>query len=94
MAVSLATFVANYPEFANAPSPVAQNALNDAYSMTPAAVWPAPILDQAAQLRAAQALALSPFGRNMALANEEGKTVYDGRLQRLVAICAAGGTVL
>lgn len=95
MAVTPTQFVANYPEFAQAPlATVVQNALNDAYSMTPVSVWPSSLVDQAAQLRAAQALALSPFGRGMALANEEGKTVYDQRLQRLVQICAAGGTVL
>lgn len=95
MAVTPTTFVANYPEFAQAPlGTVVQNALNDAYSMTPSSVWPTSLVDQAAQLRAAQSLALSPFGRGMALADDEGKTVYDARLDRLVRIAAAGGTVL
>jgi hypothetical protein len=96
MAVSPAQFVDNYPEFAQAltsnPSLV-QAVLNDAYDLTPEGIWPANILDQGAQLRAAQSLALSPFGRNMALANEEGKTVYDERLERLMRIVAAGGSL-
>jgi hypothetical protein len=96
VAVTPAQFVTNYPEFAQAftsnPALV-QKELDNAYAMTPASVWPASILDQGAQLRAAQALALSPFGRGMALANEDGKTVYDERLGRLVAIVAAGGSL-
>lgn len=94
MAVDVATFLVNYPEFVNAPTGVVQNCLNDAYSMTPSAVWPSAILDQGAQLRAAQALALSPFGRGMSYSDPQGKTVYDERLGRLVTIAAAGGSVL
>lgn len=94
MAVSPSTFLVNYPEFTQVPIAALTNALNDAYSMTPAAVWPAPILDQAAQLRAAQSLALSPFGRGANPRDDQGRTVYDVRLQRLIQIAAAGGTVL
>lgn len=94
MAVDVPTFLANYPEFANVPTPVVTNTLNDAYSMTPSNVWPAAIVDQAAQLRCAQALALSPFARGTNPRDDAGKTVYDERLRRLVQICAAGGTVL
>jgi hypothetical protein len=96
MAVTPALFVTNYPEFAQAQTSnpaLVQSALDDAYALTPASVWPAAIIDQGAQLRAAQTLALSPFGRGMALANEEGKTVYDQRLDRLIAIVAAGGSL-
>jgi len=90
--VDPSAFIENYPEFTNAPTDLIQNELNNAYALTPASLWPSAIIDQGAQLRAAQALALSPFGRGMALANEEGKTVYDARLDRLVAIVAAGGS--
>lgn len=96
MAVTPAVFVTNYPEFAQALTSnpdLVQQEINNAYALTPASVWPPAILDQGAQLRAAQALALSPFGRGMALANEEGKTVYDQRLDRLIAIVAAGGSL-
>lgn len=96
MPVTPQQFVDNYPEFAQALTQqpaLVQSVLNDAYALTPASVWPPGIIDQGAQLRAAQSLALSPFGRGMALANEDGKTVYDQRLDRLVAIVAAGGSL-
>lgn len=96
MAVTPAQFVENYPEFAPAltqqPALVATT-LSDAYALTPDTVWPSGFLDQAAQLRAAQSLALSPYGRGMALANDEGKTVYDLRLERLVTMVGGGGSV-
>lgn len=94
MAVDVPTFLVNYPEFNAVPIPVVTNSLNDAYSMTPTAVWPPAIIDQAAQLRCAQSLALSPFARGTNPRDDGGKTVYDERLQRLVMIAAAGGTVL
>jgi len=93
VAVDVSVFLTNYPEFVNAPTEVVQNCLNDAYSMTPDVVWPSNLVDQAAQLRCAQALALSPFGRGMSYADKQGNTVYDDRLNRLIQIAAAGGSV-
>lgn len=90
MPVDVPTFLTNYPEFANVPTPVVQNALNDAYSMTPAATWPVNLLDQGAQLRCAQSLALSPFARGTNPRDDGGKTAYDERLERLVRIAARG----
>jgi hypothetical protein len=92
VAVTAAQFIRNYPEFADAPLNIVTQYLADAYSMTPVGVWGANT-DQGAQLRCAQALALSPYARKMALANEEGKTVYDARLTILVRIAASGGSV-
>lgn len=91
--VSAATFIVNYPEFTNAPNALVTNELANAYTMTAATTWGV-YQDQGAQLRTAQALALSPFGRGMALANEEGATVYDTRLDALVMVVAAGGSLL
>lgn len=96
MAVTPSEFVANYPEFAEmlTTNPAAlQNVLDDAYKKTPVALWTT-LTDEGAQLRAAQALAQSPFARNLELANNDGKTVYDARLAELVDIIGAGGTVL
>jgi hypothetical protein len=91
VAVSLATFLVNYPEFTNAPSGMVQNALNDAYGLTPVGVW-ATYTDQGAQLRAAQAMAHSPFGVGLSLSRDDGTTIYDQRLSRLVQMVAAGGS--
>jgi hypothetical protein len=95
--VTPSAFVANYPEFADALTnfpTLVSNALNDAYSMTPANIWSPALVDQGAQLRAAQILSLSNYGKNLALSDNDGITVYDKRLDRLVAITAGGGSVL
>ena len=93
MPVDVPTFLTNYPEFGSVPPEVVQNALNDAYSMTPSTVWPTAIIDQAAQLRCAQSLALSPFARGTNPRDDQGRTGYDDRLHRPVTIAAAGGMV-
>lgn len=72
---------------------MAQNALDRAYALTPASIWGA-MQDEGAQLRAAQSLALSPYGTGLQLIQKNGATNYDTRLDRLVAIVAAGGTIL
>jgi hypothetical protein len=87
-------FTAYYPEFADAPSVLVSEAIRQAYALTPASVWPAALQDAGVMLRAAQSLAQSPFGRNMSLADDDGKTAYDMRLERLISIVAAGGAVI
>jgi hypothetical protein len=94
--VTPAQFVTNYPEFADALTAypaLVQSALDDAYALTPATVWPPTLIDAGAQLRAAQTLALSPYARNLSLANADGRTVYDLRLERFVARVAGGGSL-
>lgn len=93
MAIDPTAFIVNYPEFTNAPSPLIANELANAYLQCPSDLWGS-YIDIGAQLRAAQALALSPFGRGMALSNDEGKTVYDSRLEMLEMTVAAGGRLL
>jgi hypothetical protein len=97
VSVSPSQFVANYPEFADALSQqpaLIQNVLDEAYLLTPDSVWPAWLVDQAAQLRAAQALALSPFGRALQLTEKDGGTVYDARLERIARLVGAGGSLV
>jgi S-(hydroxymethyl)glutathione dehydrogenase/alcohol dehydrogenase len=72
--VTPAQFITNYPEFADALTAypqLVQNALDDAYALTPAGVWPPTLIDAGAQLRAAQTLALSPYGRGLKLAGAD-----------------------
>lgn len=91
--VSAATFIVNYPEFTNAPPALITNELTNAYNKTSATVWGV-YIDEGAQLRACRSLALSPFGRGMALVSKDGSTVYDERLNDLIEIIAAGGSLL
>lgn len=94
MAVDLPTFIANFPEFTAAATstPVmVQSALDAAYLMTPIGIWTA-LQDEGAQLRAAQWIAMSPYGSGLELSRSDGSTLYDSRLNRLIAIVAAGGS--
>lgn len=88
-----ATFLANFPEFGGADESVILAALANATALCPYSRWRA-LQTQGIGLRAAQALALSPFARNMALAKDDGSTVYDGRLKELFSIVSIGGMVI
>jgi hypothetical protein len=85
-------FVAKYPHFINAPQSLVQAHLDDATALCPLGVWGG-LQGQGIGLRAARALALSPYARNLSLASAEGKTVYDDQLKELIRIVAVGGLV-
>lgn len=93
MAVTVNSFKAQYREFVNADDSMVQAYLTDAALLAPAAVWRT-LADQYTGLKAAQALALSPFGREMKLVSKDGSTVYDGRIADLETRIVAGAMVL
>jgi len=93
MAVTVASFKAQYREFAKADDAMVQAYLNDAALLAPASVWGS-FADQYASLKAAQAIALSPAGREMQLTSKDGSTVYDSRISDLESRIVAGAMVL
>lgn len=93
MSLDTATFKINRPEFASVDDPVIQAAIDKATQLCPSRRWGA-LQDQGIELRAAKALALSPFARSMALVSKDGSTVYDGALDELIIIVGAGGFVI
>lgn len=95
MAVDVPTFVARFPEFQDAPTDLVQAKLNDAITLCPSAVWGDSSVDSSIAQQGifhycAQALALSPFARKLALAAEDGRTIYDRRLTMLKLIVTSG----
>ena len=54
----------------------------------------AELQSQGIGLRAAQSLALSPFGRELQMVLKDGSTAYDKRLDELINIVAIGGRVI
>lgn len=92
MAVTLADFKAQFPEFAQAGDTVISAELANALQLTPASVW-GTLQDQGVRLRTAVALANRPPGRGMQFKPEQ-VTVYDARLRDLESVVAGGGTVL
>ena len=91
--MNYAAFIAKFPEFAQADESIVQAALDDATLLCPYSRWQS-LQAMGIGLRAAQALALSPFARQMALANDDGSTVYDGRLKQLFSLVSIGGMVI
>lgn len=83
MTVSLAAFFAEFPEFD--PEDGSRNALvqakiDAAYLRTDAQVWGS-MRDEGAKYLAAHLCALSPFARELKLANDDGETIY-GKMRR------------
>lgn len=91
--IDVATFRAGYPEFKDAPDSLVTAKLEEATILVPIGVWGA-LQQQAAFLYCARFLSLSPFGRHMSLAKEDGSTLYDERLDRLRFTVTSGFRVL
>lgn len=94
MSVTVATFRTKFPEFTNAADNEIQAALDDALLLCPSDRWGAK-QDMGVCLQAAQALALSPFSRDMAYTTKDGTTtIYDDRLARLRRLISPGLRVI
>ena len=88
--MTVAEFKAAFPEFENAPTATVEAELEIAESLRPESVW----TDETRRARAigltvAQVLAQKPNARDMQLSSD-GVTVYDKRLDELIAIQAGG----
>lgn len=86
MSVTVDSFVASHPEFreiAAAHPTMVSTALADAVAETDATVCGGET-DRIVRLRAADALARSPFGAQAQLVDDEGRTPYQHSLERLV----------
>ena len=95
MAIDVPTFVATYPEFADAPPTLIAAKLAEAVTMVPDASWGGAgasnsLTQQGTFLYCAQFLALSPYARHMNLADTNGKTPYDDRISMLRRIVSSG----
>lgn len=95
MAVDVTTFKARFPEFMDAPNDLAQAKLNDAITLCPSEVWGDSTVDNSIAQQGifaytAQALAVSPFARKLALTKKDGSTIYDGRLTMLKRMVTSG----
>jgi len=93
VAVTVASFKSAFPEFADAPTGLVQAKLTDSAQLCPLVPWGA-LQDQGVSYYTAQALALSPFARKMALADKDGVTIYDDRLTLLKRMVTAGFRVV
>lgn len=101
MAVTAASFIVTYPEFADAPVALIEAKLAEAATMTPDAVW-GDLADQGRALYTAQYLYDSPFARHMARVDQgndrqgvrSDASPYIDRLRRLVQQVASGYRVL
>lgn len=79
-----AEFLDLYPEFATA-----KDALLDATLAQESANLKGPyVTDRLFGLQVAEALALSPFGRDLKLVNKDGSTVYSERLTKALQVAA------
>lgn len=85
MALTVSEFLDRFPEFKpaydNTPAMV-QNAIDQAHRRTPADIW-GDREDDAQGWLAAHLLAISPFGREASLVNQDGSTSYGRQRQRL-----------
>lgn len=81
-APTVAEIQTQFPEFGKAPEATIQAKIDEAVSRTqrtsPEALW-----YQLICYKVARALALSPNGRSMKLAKEDGTTVYDTELTKI-----------
>lgn len=93
MAVTAQTFKDAYPEFENLSDSWIAAKIADAEIACPSTVW-GDFADQGVSLHVAQRLALSPTGRDLKLANDDGSTVYDAELKRLRLVVSSGGRVI
>lgn len=101
MALTVRTFQALYPEFADAPPALVQAKLDEAVLMCPESIW-GDMTDQGVGLYVAQFLYDSPFSRHMARVDQgndrqgvrSDASPYVDRLQRLKQQVASGYRVL
>jgi hypothetical protein len=93
VAVTVASFKAQYAEFDAADDAMVAAYLADVSLLVPVSVW-GELQDQGIKLHLAKRLALSPWGRDMKLTSKDGSTVYDDQLFDLQMIVAGGGRVL
>lgn len=78
MTITLASFLAEFPEFDpedGSRDDLVQAKIDAAYLRTNAAVW-GDMRDEGAKYLAAHMLALSPFARELKLADTSGETMY------------------
>lgn len=91
MAVTVASFLIDFPEFQGAEDPLIQAKIDAAMLRCPTCVWGTGARrDQGIMVKAAALLARSPYGRQMKLVNKEGGTQYDDDVIKLNRIAAAG----
>lgn len=87
-----AEFIAEFPEFVGAPTPLVQAKINNAVERTSTTRW-GTLWRQGVMYRTADLLAKSPFGRKMKLVNKDGTTAYTADLKTMVRRVAIGGRV-
>lgn len=93
MAIDVATFLAAFPEFKDAPPDLVGAKLAYALQLTPTVPW-GNLQEQGAFHYCARMLALSPYARKMGLVNKEGKTNYDDEITRLKRMVTSGFRVV
>lgn len=89
MAVSIATFLVQYPEFSETDTNHVQAALDQAALETPAAVHD-DNADKVIMLRTAHALAMGPAGSNARVEGQPGETTYSLELRKYEVLGACG----
>lgn len=92
MALLYTSFIAKFPEFANATQALVQKHLDDALLEIDPAVW-GPKADAGQGFLAAHTLALSPFGQGVRLVQKDGTTTYNVHYKRLQRQVSSGGRV-
>lgn len=93
MAITVADFKVAFPEFAAAPVDLITAKLAMGARLAPAAVW-GTFAEDGAFHYCARFLALSPFGRKIALVTKTGVTIYDEEIRRLKYCVTNGSRVL
>jgi hypothetical protein len=87
--VTVASLVSEFPEFARATVAMIQAKIDEAELRTPERIWGAKV-DLGVKYLAAHLLAMSPFGRELKLANDDGRTIYGDERTRLERIVSSG----
>ena len=76
-------FVDRFPEFRETPPELVQWKLNEAERRTPASIWGHEAARDAQGYLAAHLLAISPYGRDARLQNDDGSTTYGTTRDRM-----------
>lgn len=93
MAVTAQTFKDSNPEFRNLDDEYLGIKIAAAVVACPSRVW-GDFTDQGVALHTAQQVALGPYGRDLKLVNDDGRTVYDRELERLRLMVSSGARVI